>query len=750
VRRLAGLALISALGASGCERGSAEARPSGNLPRLAPPLLASVAQSAARPAPPPPEGAWVEALRAGRYAEAAKALDADPAALTRRAELRLARAKAAVELGDAARAVELLDKLDMELPALAPRIRRLRAEAQLSAGPYAEAADFFGQRSDPDSIARAALARERNAEYAVARALADRVVKELKGKKQHSVEALARGVRARSEAKLGAKAQAATDLRWLALEDALGSADADLHLATLDPSRALTKEERLGRALTFGRAGAVERTELELDRLAKAPGTPIAPARLERARGFAYYYSRRDYQKASELFTRAARGAGVDAVESTFYAARSLARAQDDERAVRGYRDLRSRYPRSGFAEQASYLVARTHYAGGRFADAARAYDAYLGDFARGKSREDALYERAVCWLALGKHGPAAAAFELLGRTEHDPRRSARLHHLEGVARAAAGDTARAKALFSDVAHAQPLGFSALASAERLAALEGVAPELIPAGKPVTGAPELGVVLPDPVAVLHGLGLERDAELELARNEGALKQRFGSRSGEGLCTTYGLLDVAARRYQIAQTEVTARTLLTAPSATTRWQWDCVYPRPYAGAVPDAAREADIPSALLYAVMRQESAFRPDVVSGAGARGLMQLMPGTAEKLAQELGEPFDAEALAHPAPSLRLSARYLKKLLDAFGGSVPLAAAAYNAGPEAVRRWLAGGNGLALDVFVARIPYGETLEYVERVVGNFARYRYLEGGSSAVPRLALDLPSVSPPSGPEY
>src|SRR4029078_10973268 len=180
------------------------------------------------------------------------------------------------------------------------------------------------------------------------------------------------------------------------------------------------------------------------------------------------------------------------------------------------------------------------------------------------------------------------------------------------------------KALFSDVAHAQPLGFSALASAERLAALEGVAPELIPAGKPVTGAPELGVVLPDPVAVLHGLGLERDAELELARNEGALKQRFGSRSGEGLCTTYGLLDVAARRYQIAQTEVTARTLLTAPSATTRWQWDCVYPRPYAGAVPDAAREADIPSALLYAVMRQESAFRPDVVSGAGARGLMQL------------------------------------------------------------------------------------------------------------------------------
>jgi soluble lytic murein transglycosylase len=283
-----------------------------------------------------------------------------------------------------------------------------------------------------------------------------------------------------------------------------------------------------------------------------------------------------------------------------------------------------------------------------------------------------------------------------------------------------------------------------------LAALDGVAPEVIPAGKLAAAAPELGVTLPEPVGVLHALGLERDAELELTRTEGTLKQRYGARSGEGLCTTYGLLDVAARRYQIAQTEVTARTLLTAPSATTRWQWDCVYPRPYADAVPDAAREADIPAALLYAVMRQESAFRADVVSGAGARGLMQLMPATAEKLAVELGEPFDAGALDHPAPSLRLSARYLKKLLDAFGGSVPLTAAAYNAGPQAVRRWLAGAKGLPLDLFVARIPYGETLEYVERVVGNFARYSYLEGGATAVPRLSLAVPSVSPPSGPEY
>lgn len=68
-----------------------------------------------------------------------------------------------------------------------------------------------------------------------------------------------------------------------------------------------------------------------------------------------------------------------------------------------------------------------------------------------------------------------------------------------------------------------------------------------------------------------------------------------------------------------------------------------------------------------------------------------------------------------------------------------LAAAAYNAGPAAVSRWLETGETLPLDVFVARIPYEETRTYVSRVVGNLARYAYLSGGDGAVPRLELEI-----------
>jgi soluble lytic murein transglycosylase len=747
--------VVLGLAAAGCERGAAHAHPAAGVRPSAPALLVTAAHGtasatpAAKAAKAAADGAWVPAMRSGRYAEAARALDAQ-SGFAQRPELKLARARAAIELGDAARAVTLLSGLETELPVLETRIGRMRAEAQLNAGPYAEAATYYAKRTDPDSVARAALARERAGEFALASALADRVVSELKGKRLHSVEALARSVRARASTKIGKKVQAANDLRWLSLEDALASPDVDLHLSTVAPERALTKEERLGRALEFGRAGALERAETELERLSKAPGPPITSARIDRARAFALYYSRRDYKKAHELFARAARGPGADTVECTFYAARSLARAQDDERAVRAYKDLKSRFPRSTYAEQAGYLIARTHYAAGRFTDAVKAYDAYVAEYSRGKSRADAQYERAVSWLALGRNDAAAAAFESLRKTERDARRANRLRHLEGVARAAAGQKQRAATLFAEVVNEQPLGFTALAAAERLAEIRGLAPEIVPSPKAAGMLPALNASLPDGVGLLRGIGLDRDAELELTRAENTLKQRFGARAGEGLCQAYGELDVAARRYQIAQAEVDRRVLQAAPSSATRWQWECVYPRPYRSAVPDAAREADVPEALLYAVMRQESAFKQDAASSAGARGLMQLMPGTAERLAAELGEPYDPVAVTQPATSLRFSAHYLSKLLKAFGANVALTAAAYNAGPAALRRWLEGGKDLPLDVFVARIPYAETLEYVERVVGNFARYRYLESGAGGVPRLALELPAVGPPTEPEY
>ncbi len=142
-------------------------------------------------------------------------------------------------------------------------------------------------------------------------------------------------------------------------------------------------------------------------------------------------------------------------------------------------------------------------------------------------------------------------------------------------------------------------------------------------------------------------------------------------------------------------------------------------------------------------MRQESAFAPDATSPARAVGLLQLMPETARRLASEAGTAFDERLLRTPPVNLDLGGRYLAKMLRSFDGSVPLAAAAYNAGPRAVRRWADRMKGLDLDVWVAMIPFEETRTYVSKVMSNLARYAYLDGGESALPSLDLALPTAA-------
>jgi soluble lytic murein transglycosylase-like protein len=129
---------------------------------------------------------------------------------------------------------------------------------------------------------------------------------------------------------------------------------------------------------------------------------------------------------------------------------------------------------------------------------------------------------------------------------------------------------------------------------------------------------------------------------------------------------------------------------------------------------------------------------------------MQLMPATAEQAARELGIEGNSARLTSPPYNIELGGFYLGKVLARFSGNVALAAAAYNAGPAAVRRWLAGGSALPLDLWVARIPYDETRGYVRRVVGNWARYRYLHGGLDAVPSIDLALPHLPPASESDY
>ena len=710
--------------------------------------MASVAASASgsssvvderAPDPAHPTG-WVEAARMEQWAEAARLIDAldEP----RSAAARYVRARAALVLGDHERAARWLADLESELPLLAKEIAEHRAVAQLEVGPFLAAADHFKKIQTLDAQTRAALAYERAGQVDRSRAAIEHA---LRLALQHKVGAArvapSRALRARIAERQGQVRVAAADWRWLLTSAPLSveARVADDQLARLAPKLALTKSERYERAMEFARAGRVEATEAELQRLAGAPGTSIAVAELTHARGWAHYMAR-EYRPAAELLTQAANQGAKYRVKDLFYAARAYSRAQEDDRAIGLYVDLAKRYPSSTFAEQARYRAARLQYILGRWEQAVQSFTAYLTRYRQGKYRAEAVYGRVIAWLASGEHGKAAPQLEQLVAAESETIEREALRELWALALLQTDQKDAAIEKLHQVIERAPLSLPALLAAARLREIDEPIPPYFPARPPAVPQPPLEAKLPAKVELLHEMGLDSDAEEELSHHEDALRRAHGDRGYEALCAAYSRLSRAARAYRAARRATSWREIGAAPSAANHWLWRCAFPQPYAAVVSAVESERKLPPHLVYAVMRQESAYRPAVVSPAGAVGLMQLMPGTAQAAARETGAEYRSDLLTSPPFNIRMGGYYLSRVLERFSGRVSLAAAAYNAGPGAVSGWLETGEKLPLDVFVARIPYQETRHYVHLVLGNLARYAFLAGGRSAVPHLDLELP----------
>ena len=139
--------------------------------------------------------------------------------------------------------------------------------------------------------------------------------------------------------------------------------------------------------------------------------------------------------------------------------------------------------------------------------------------------------------------------------------------------------------------------------------------------------------------------------------------------------------------------------------------------------------------VAHGITRQESSFDPYAVSHAGARGLMQLMSGTAREQADKMGVGFDSyKLISDPNYNVMIGSAYFNRLLNNWGGSIPLAVAAYNAGSGNVRKWVDryGDPRGQVDVlkWIEAIPYDETRAYVQRVIENSVVYDSMRGGTA--------------------
>ena len=205
----------------------------------------------------------------------------------------------------------------------------------------------------------------------------------------------------------------------------------------------------------------------------------------------------------------------------------------------------------------------------------------------------------------------------------------------------------------------------------------------------------------------------------------------------------GIQDKARLEWSIGLNQLAPTTRVQTIRLAMRWGWypqavaaasgeqvffdyELLYPRPYDAEVDAAAKLSKLEPTLIYSVIRQESLYQKDAESSARARGLMQLTIDTAQRTARNWKRPSpSASDLFDPATNVALGAAHLRDLLDRFD-QLPLALAAYNAGPGAAQRWLPDDD-IDADIWIENIPYNETRAYVQRILWHTVVFQWLDG-----------------------
>jgi soluble lytic murein transglycosylase len=193
----------------------------------------------------------------------------------------------------------------------------------------------------------------------------------------------------------------------------------------------------------------------------------------------------------------------------------------------------------------------------------------------------------------------------------------------------------------------------------------------------------------------------------------------------------GERDLLAAAELACEREVWDRCINTSERTRQSIDFSQRFPMPLQDSVVPRSRAIELDPAFVYGLIRQESRFIMDARSHVGASGLMQVMPATARWTARKIGlTDFKPAQINERETNIAIGTGYLKLVLDDFAGSMPLAAAAYNAGPGRPRVWRgqAGAPTLEAAIWAENIPFTETRDYVKKVVSNATNYAAILSG----------------------
>ena len=503
--------------------------------------------------------------------------------------------------------------------------------------------------------------------------------------------------------------------------DAWPYSDAALEAARLlSELRGLHPEHHLRIGRTYMRFGNLKRGADGLNAyLASGVAQPdsAAQVRLEMGRAF---FDARDYDQAEEVLLQAARSVSPLAANALYLAGRAQYRGGQPAEGRRTLVEVVERYPGQMHAAQALLLLGDLSQDDLEL-EAARAYFQQATTAAPGTEQAGLAHMRLSA-MALSQGDYAAAVQQLNAyRTAFPsgPRQQQALYWL-GRSQIGRGDAEQGRSRLREARDLDPYSFYGFRAAELIH--EAIANDRLgaePATAKETAVPvEAALVRID---VLRAVGWNEAANFELDR----LRRHFD----QDAPALYTLAEGLNLRNRTVFGIAIGRDLLRRENGIwNRRLLRIVYPFPYRELIEKTARSRAINPYFMAALIRQESMFNPTATSAAGARGLMQVMPSTGRSLARSQGiRRFKTDMLYTPEVNVRIGAKFLADMIRTWGGRTDYVLASYNAGPSRMARWRQFPEARDADLFLERIPFDETRDYVRIVQLNARIYETLYG-----------------------
>jgi soluble lytic murein transglycosylase len=673
--------------------------------------------------------------------------------------------QALIQLDRTSEADAAMLRVQAEYQELADFAVFLRAEYHFAHARYSEAAALYGQVVElyPRSslIARAAFKRAQalleSFAYPEAAEAYDRFLQDYPRSEFAPAAGLGLGRALTAEADLGRAVRAYQDV-WVkypgnpndqAVEQALNLLRAGgVKIPELASAELYERGRNLFRASMHDKA-----VETFAEFLDKEPGSPDRSDALYRTGVALYYLGKRG--EAAVILEKMIREYPSDArtAEALYWLGRSFSKLGDWDRGVKTFQKLLEVFPESEWCDDALFLTGNIFRESGDMQKAIQFYDRLVKEYSDSRFADSAIWWKAWWHYTSGEY--TIAEHILQDVVNRYPRSFLvnQARYWQGRAAEKRSDISQAAKYYDQVLKKGPYTYYGYRAAERKAVLgtdvfmmaddcadtatvEAETPRPDDAwyafdndeGPPLWTEEMRQTLSAEPVfrktlELMH-LDMKKEAAAELwslKDKDGIPRRRIAliglSKAFFELGDYYHSLIIVQRKYE--------RYLEGPTPGVSEDLWLLAYPKGYWESIVTYAGKYKQDPYFIAAIIKEESQFRTDALSSAGARGLMQVMPATGERVARQNKLPgYDREKLFDSDTAINIGTWYVSQLMKRFKNDPLLVAAAYNAGPEAVQGWITkNGYHGERDLFVEQIPFFETRGYVKKVLRNYAEYK---------------------------